>query len=111
MDIAASLEKSRDSLNFSSDRETIDSSPYSPKNPFTKQTSILIPKCHMYMFTLPSDTCKESVQYLNRKLPRILEILEDAISLVNIRDEMSTQGKQVVLQLPFVRRTAKRLTL
>lgn len=110
MNFIASFEKLKESFNCSSDHETDDSIASSPIEIFTRHSAVLIPKCHADIFTFPSETSIEELQKSNTQIFKILEILDETIPVVNIRDEISIQSKKVILQLPIGRRVAKRPT-
>lgn len=110
MNFIASFENLKDSFNCSSDRETDDSIASSPIEIFTGQGTVFIPKCHANVFTFPSESSIEELQKSSTQVFKILEILDETVPVVNIRDEISIQSKKVILQMPIARRTTKKPT-
>ncbi|OMJ74561.1 hypothetical protein SteCoe_26493 [Stentor coeruleus] len=108
MNFIVSIENLKDSIICLSDRETEDSIASSPVDIFTKHSTVFIPKHHANIFRLPSESSIKELQKLSTQILKILEILDETVPVVNIRDEMSMQNKKVILQMPVARRTIKR---
>ena len=85
-------------LSLNSNQDTLDCSPISPRFLSPMVSDIFIPKCHIFLFSHPSECSIQNSKLLSQKLEGILGELEDKVQIANVRDDSSIQPQKITLQ-------------